>query len=163
MRPTRMSSWPVASSGIGKWLRAGSSTSRQPGASAISARASSGSIGRSHSMVTATACARSTGTRMQVTPTRISRVAEDLARLVDDLGLLVVVAGRRVDLGVVAEQVEGVRMRQHPRREASRRRDRRGSRRPARPSPPRPRPRLPGRSTGSAGGCGCADGSATAG
>src|SRR5207302_733325 len=40
-------------------------------------------------------------------------IAEDLAGLLDDLGLLVVVAGHRVDAGVVAEEIERVRVRQH--------------------------------------------------
>src|ERR1700752_2151495 len=40
-------------------------------------------------------------------------VLEDLAGFLDDLGLFAVVTGRRIDLGVVAEEVEGVGMRQH--------------------------------------------------
>src|SRR5580693_6037792 len=68
-------------------------------------RASSAEIGRSHSKLIATECARSTGTRM--------RVAEDLARLLAHLDLLLVVAAHRVDTRVVAEDVEGEGVRHH--------------------------------------------------
>ena len=44
-------------------------------------------------------------------------VLEDLAGLLDDLGLFVVVAGLGIDRRVVAEQVEGVGMRHHLGRE----------------------------------------------
>ena len=77
-------------------------------------------IGFSHSKVIASQCARSTGTRTQVTPTAIRLVLEDLPRLLDDLGLLVVVAGLGIDRGVVAEQVEGVGVRHHLRRDRPR-------------------------------------------
>ena len=40
-------------------------------------------------------------------------VLEDLPRFVDDLGLFFVIAGLGIDPGVVIEDVEGVRMRQH--------------------------------------------------
>ena len=66
MRPTWMSRSPLASSGIGKWLLAASSTTFTPGAFSSSARASAGDNGFSSSRVIASEWARSTGTRMQV-------------------------------------------------------------------------------------------------
>ena len=74
-------------------------------------------------------------------------VLEDLAGLLDHLGLLVVVAGLGIDRRVVAEQVEGVGVRHHLRRERPRRRDRRGSIPPVPPSRPHRRRSPPDRST----------------
>jgi hypothetical protein len=47
-------------------------------------------------------------------------VLEDLARFLDDLGFLVVVTGVGIDCRVVAEDVEGVGMRDNPGREGAR-------------------------------------------
>ena len=96
MRPTRTSSWPEASIGIGKWLLRAVVDELHAGRLRHDARGPGPRvIGLSHSKVMASQCARSTGTRMQVTPIAIFVVVEDLAGLLDDLGLFVVVAGVR--------------------------------------------------------------------
>ena len=61
------------------------------------ARTSASVIGLSHSKVMASQWARSTGTRTQVTPTAIRSSSKILRVSLDDLGLLVVVAGLGID------------------------------------------------------------------
>ena len=111
-----------------------SSTICTPGAPDRISRTSASEIGRSHSKVMASQWARSTGTRTQVTADRDALVLENLAGLAHDLGLLVVVAGFGIDGGVVAEQIEGERVRHHLLLEGLAIEMRAGRVRPTRPS-----------------------------
>ncbi len=84
-----------------------------PGAEASRLRTSPALIGEVHSKLSATECARSTGTRTQVALMRKFGSANILRVSCMTFAFLLVVAGSRIDLGVVAEKVERVRMRQH--------------------------------------------------
>ena len=75
IRPTRTSSSPTASRGVGKSKR------RMPGASSSSLPASSGESGASVSTQTASACPTRTGNRTHVSADGQGRQLEDLARL----------------------------------------------------------------------------------
>ena len=70
--PTSTSDLLDALSGIGYCAYLGLSTSSTPGASTSTDAASSGVIGRTHSIVMASACARNVGTRTAVHETATS-------------------------------------------------------------------------------------------
>lgn len=90
MRPARTSSRPVASSGVGKRLRARSSTTRRPGAAASSPRG--GFVDRVGELDAQCLGVRPHDRDTQTGWCYLNRiVVEDLARLVNQLGLFEVV------------------------------------------------------------------------
>ena len=89
----------VAAGGLAGHRVAGCGRDRRPrgtpGAASSSSRASSAASGRSVSIQTASECERQTGTRTQVALMPIAVVAQDLVRLLDQLGLLGGLVARR--------------------------------------------------------------------